>query len=82
MLLIDKYAEKFAEGFRVSRFTVGFIIVSFVSILPETMIAISVPDQPEFGIAFVMGSRWRTTLVFAIITFATGKSGLRGKTIG
>lgn len=78
--LSTKYAEKFAEGFRVSRFTVGFIIVSFVSILPETMIAISAAfqDQPEFGIGTIMGSSVADlTLVFAIITFATGKSGLR-----
>ncbi len=78
--LSTRYAEKFAEGFRLSRFMVGFIIVSFISILPETMIAISAAfqGQPEFGVGTIMGSNVADlTLVFALITFAAGKSGLR-----
>ena len=78
--LSTKYAEKLAEGFKLSRYMVGFIIVSFISILPETMIAISaaLQGQPEFGIGTIMGSNVADlTLVFAVITFAAGKSGLQ-----
>lgn len=78
--LSTKYAEKLAEGFKLSRYMVGFVIVSFISILPEAMIAINaaLQGQPSFGVGTIMGSNVADlTLVFAIITFAAGKNGLR-----
>lgn len=78
--LSAKYAEKLAEGFKLSRYVVGFIIVSLISILPETMIAINAALQgkPSFGVGTLMGSNVADlTLVFALITFAAGGRGLR-----
>lgn len=79
--LSTKYAEKLAEGLKMSRYVVGFIIVTFVSILPETIIAISAALQgdPSFGVGTIMGSNVADlTLAFALITFAVrGGKGLK-----
>ncbi len=78
--LSTKYAEKLAEGFKLSRYVVGFIIVTFISILPETIIAINaaLKGQPSFGVSAILGANVADlTLAFAIITFTAGKSGLR-----
>ena len=40
-ILSTKYAVKFAENFKVSKFIVGLIIVAVISILPETFISIN-----------------------------------------
>lgn len=75
-----KYSEKVAEGLHIPRYMVGFFIVSFISILPETFIAISssLQGNPSFGIGTLLGSNVADlTIVFVILAFVTGKRGLR-----
>lgn len=75
-----KYSEKVAEGFRVPRYLVGFFVVSFISILPETFIAVSssLQGNPSFGVGTLLGSNVADlTIVFVILAFVAGKSGLR-----
>ena len=66
-----------AEGFRISKYTVGFIIVAVISILPETFIAINsaVEGVPSFGLGMLFGSNIADlTLIFAILVFYAGRS--------
>lgn len=75
-----KYSEKVAEGFHVPRYLVGFFVVSFISILPETFIAISssLQGNPSFGVGTLLGSNVADlTIIFVILAFVAGKSGLR-----
>lgn len=78
--LSTKYAEKIAEGFKMSRYVIGFVVVSFVSILPETLIAINAALQgaPALGIGTIFGSNViDLTLIMAILVFYAGKRGLK-----
>lgn len=75
--LATKYAGRLAESFRLSKYTVGFIIVAIVSILPETFIAINstVEGIPSFGLGTLLGSNVADlTIVFAIIILFAGRS--------
>ena len=36
--LATKYSAKLAEHFSISRYVIGFVVVAFISILPETII--------------------------------------------
>ncbi len=75
-----KYAEKVAEGLHIPRYIVGFLLVSFISILPETFIAISsvLQDNPSFGVGTLLGSNVADlTIIFVILVFIAGKGGLK-----
>jgi len=75
--LATKYATKLAQSFRLSKYTVGFIIVAIISILPETFISINaaIAGEPSFGLGMLFGSNVADlTLVFAIIILATGRN--------
>lgn len=75
--MATNYAARLAEGFRLSKYTVGFIIVAVISILPETFIAINaaIKGMPEFGLGMIFGSNIADlTLIFAIIVFYAGRS--------
>ncbi len=70
--LATKYADKLAETFRLSKYTVGFIIIAIISILPETFISInaSITGIPSFGLGVLFGSNIADlTLIFALIVF-------------
>ncbi len=76
-LLATKYAIKVAQNFRLSKFLVGLIIVSIISILPETFIALnaSLESIPSFGLGTLFGSNVADlTLVFAMIVVISGKN--------
>lgn len=67
-----RFAGLLAESFRLSRYTVGFIIVAVISILPETFIAVnaSLAGMPSFGLGTLFGSNIADlTLIFALLTF-------------
>ncbi|MFA6536274.1 MAG: sodium:calcium antiporter [Candidatus Paceibacterota bacterium] len=71
-----KYASNLATTLRLPKYTVGFIIVAVISILPETFIGINSAIQgvPAFGLGTLFGSNVADlTLVFAIIIFAAGR---------
>lgn len=75
--LATKYSALLAENFRLSKYTVGFIIIAVISILPETFIAVdsALKGIPSFGLGTLFGSNIADmTLVFAIILLLTGRS--------
>lgn len=75
--LATKYAVRLAKNCKLSKYTIGFIVVAVISILPETFVAInsSLEGLPEFGLGTLFGSNVADlTLVFAIIIAATKKN--------
>lgn len=75
--MATNYAGRLAESFRLSKYTVGFIIVAVISILPETFIAINaaISGIPSFGLGMLFGSNVADlTLIFAILVFYAGRS--------
>lgn len=77
--LSSRFAERIAESFHLSRYLVGFIVVSFVAILPETFIALNAAFQsaPSLGIGTLFGSNViDLTLIFAILVFVVRKRGI------
>jgi cation:H+ antiporter len=75
--LSTRYAARLAECYRLSKYTIGFIIVAVISILPETFISINAALEgiPSFGLGMLFGSNVADlTLVFAIIIFTTGRN--------
>lgn len=74
--LATRYASKLAESFRISKYTVGFIAVAIISILPETFISINsvVQGVPSFALGVLFGSNIADlTLIFAIIIAVAGR---------
>lgn len=74
--LATKYAARLAESYGLSKYTVGFIIVSIISILPEGFISITsaIEGVPSFGLGMLFGSNVADmTLVFAIIVLFAGR---------
>lgn len=74
--LATKYSAKFAENFRISKYVVGFIVVAFISILPETLISINSAFQgiPSFGLGTLLGSNVADlTLIFALLIIFSGR---------
>lgn len=68
--LATKYSAKLAENFHFSKYIVGFVIVAFISIIPETLISINsaIAGIPEFGLGTLFGSNVADlTLIFAIL---------------
>ena len=74
--LVTKYASRLAESYRLSKYTVGFIVVAIISILPETFISINaaIAGIPSFGLGMLFGSNIADlTLIFAIIILIAGR---------
>ncbi len=75
--LATRYADRLAESYHLSKYTIGFIIVAVISILPEAFISInsSLQGVPAFGLGTLFGSNVADlTLVFAILIFFTGRN--------
>lgn len=71
--MTTRYAARLAESFHLSKYTVGFIIVAIISILPETFIAINsaIKGIPAFGLGTLLGSNIADlSLVFAVVVFS------------
>jgi len=74
--LATKYSVKLAKNFHMSKYIVGFVVVAFISILPETLISINSAFQgiPEFGLGTLFGSNVADlTLIFAILIIYSGR---------
>lgn len=74
--LSTKHASHLAESFHLSKYTVGFIVVAIISILPETFVAINsaIEGVPSFGLATLFGSNVADlTLIFTIIVLVAGR---------
>lgn len=74
--LATKHSTKLAEKFHLSKYIVGFIIVTFISIIPETLISINsaIAGVPEFGLGTLFGSNVADlTLIFSILIIYAGR---------
>src|SRR3990167_3684093 len=74
--LATKYSAKLAESFNFSKYIIGFVVIAFISILPETFIAINsaLKGIPEFGLGTLFGSNIADlTLIFAILIIYAGR---------
>lgn len=75
--LAIKYSTKLAESFHLSKYVVGFLIVSVISILPETFISITSAFEgiPAFGLGTLFGSNVADlTLVFVLVIFLSRRN--------
>lgn len=71
-----KYAARLADGFHLSKYTIGFIIIAVISILPELFISVNSALQgvPSFGLGMLFGSNVADmTLIFAILILLAGR---------
>lgn len=71
-LYANKYATRLARSFNIPSYTIGFIIIAIISILPETFIALNsaINGIPEFGFGMLIGSNViDLTIIIALITF-------------
>jgi len=67
-----RYSSFLAEGLKFSKYVIGFLLVAFISIIPEAFISISAAVQgvPAFGLGTLFGSNVADlTLVFAVVVF-------------
>ena len=74
--LATTYADRLAAGFRLSRYTIGFIVVAVISVVPETLIAVNaaLAGVPSFGLGMLFGSNIADlTLIFAVIILVAGR---------
>ncbi len=74
--MATRYAVQLAESFRLSKYTVGFIIIAVISILPETFISINaaIEGMPDFGLGMLFGSNVADlTLIFGLLIFLSGR---------
>jgi len=74
--LATKYSAKLAENFHLSKYIVGFVIIAFILIIPETLISINsaIAGIPEFGLGTLFGSNVADlTLIFAILIIYAGR---------
>ncbi|HOZ62578.1 MAG TPA: hypothetical protein PK914_10700 [Smithellaceae bacterium] len=74
--MATKYSARLAESFHLSKYIVGFVIVAFISILPETLISINsaIEGTPEFGLGTLFGSNVADlSLIFAILIIYAGR---------
>ena len=74
--MASDYSTKLAHGFRLSRYTIGFVVVALISILPETLVAINaaLDGMPAFGLGTLFGSNIADlTLIFAMLIFYAGR---------
>lgn len=72
-----KHAERLAKTFNLSAYTVGFIVIAIISILPETFISINAVMEgiPSFGLGTLLGSNVADlTLVFFLIVMLSGRN--------
>jgi len=75
--MATKWAERLSENFHLSKYTVGFIVVAIISVLPEIFVVISssVTGVSVLGLGTVLGASVADlTLIFAIIVFWNGRS--------
>ena len=74
--MATNYAARLAKSYRISKYTVGFIIIAIISILPETFISINAALEgiPSFGLGVLFGSNIADlTLIFAMIILFAGR---------
>lgn len=71
-----RYSARLALSLRLSKYTVGFTVIAAISVLPETLIAISSALQniPSFGLGTLFGSNVADlSFVFAMVVLIAGR---------
>ena len=74
--LAAKCAVRLAESYRLSKYTIGFIIVAVISILPEASVSINSAFRGDssFGLGVLFGTSIADmTLIVAIVIFLAGR---------
>ncbi|MBI4122090.1 MAG: sodium:calcium antiporter [Parcubacteria group bacterium] len=72
-----RYSSRVAQYFRLSKYTIGFLLVAVISILPETFIAVTSAFEgvPSFGLGTLFGGNVADlTIVFALMVLFAGRS--------
>ncbi|MEK9194426.1 MAG: hypothetical protein AAB884_01300, partial [Patescibacteria group bacterium] len=67
-----KHATYLARAAKLSEYIVGFLVVAFISVFPETFVSITSAIQgvPEFGLGTLFGSNVADlTIVVALVIF-------------
>ena len=75
--LATTYAIRLSHSLQLPRYTVGFLVVSAISILPELSISLisSFSGVPDFALGVLFGSNVADlTLIFALIILLTGRT--------
>lgn len=75
--MATRYAVALAENFRLSKYTIGFIVVAVISILPEVLVVIQSASHgvPSLALGMLFGSNIADlTLIFGILVFVAGRS--------
>lgn len=70
------YSSRLAGNFRLPKYVISFIIVAFISILPETLISIdaALKGTPELGLGTLFGANVANlTLILAILIIYAGR---------
>jgi cation:H+ antiporter len=72
-----RYSVSVAEGLRLPKYLIGFLLIAVISVLPEAFISIAsaIQNTPAFGLGTLFGSNVADlTLVFAIVVFASRRN--------
>lgn len=75
--MATRYAGRLAENLQLSKYTVGFLIIAVISVLPEALISINaaLKDESSFGLGMLLGSNVADlTLIFGLVVFLGGRS--------
>lgn len=72
------YSNVLAKSFNFSRFVMGFLVIAFISILPETLISLiaAAEGTPEFGMGTLLGSNVADLTVVIFFVALASKNGL------
>lgn len=71
------YATKISDGLRISKYTVGFLLIAIICALPETFISITsaLEGTPSLGLGTLFGSNVADlTLIFGLVILFSGNS--------
>jgi cation:H+ antiporter len=74
--LATKYASRLASDLNLSKYTVGFIVIAVISVLPEAFIAITaaVNGVPTLGLGTLIGTSFADiTLILGLVTVIAGR---------
>ncbi len=80
----SEQASSFAQALRLSRYTVGVILIAILSVMPETLVSVSsaLQGQPMLGFSTLIGSNIADiTLILGIVSLFAHKKMVVDKTV-
>lgn len=72
-----RYSTLLAESLKLPKYVIGFVIIAFISILPETFVSITAAFEgiPSFGLGTLFGGNVADlTLVFALVVLLSNRN--------